>query len=350
MHIVAGDIGGTKVLLQLCESGDPVRVVATRSYRSQAYAGLEPIVSEFLDELVKDTATPAAACFAVAGPVVGRRAKITNLPWMLDADRLADALGIGQVLLVNDMTGVGHGIDELGAGEQRILQAGEPTRHGVRVIIAAGTGLGQGAMVWQGDRYVMLASEGGHADFAPRDELELELLRYLRARLGQVSVENLLSGRGMTRIYEFLRDTGRAAEPPELAAALSQADDPAAVISASGMKHEAPIASLALDRFARIYGAQAGNLALTFLATGGVFVAGGIAPKIIEVLARGSFIAAFNENRAMSSLLHRVPVHAALCSDLCLRGARRLALALPDPNGQRLLKNSSRGPDGGPKS
>lgn len=328
MRILAGDIGGTKVLLQLCDVSEDVRVIATKSHASQSYDGLNRIANEFLAETARDTAPPAAACFAVAGPVRDRKARITNLPWLLDARELARQLHIGEVLLVNDMQGVGHGIDDLEDAELRVLQAGEREVHGSRAIIAAGTGLGEGAMVWQQDRYVMLPAEGGHADFAPRDELELELLRHLLDRMGQVSCETLLCGRGLVRIYKFLCDTGRAPEPPELAAAMRQADDPAALISASALTGDAPIAELALERFARIYGALAGNLALTYLATGGVYLAGGIAPKIIDVLARDPFITAFNRNIAMSALLQRMPVYVVLASDLCLRGARRLASAL----------------------
>jgi glucokinase len=327
MKILAGDIGGTKTLLQLVDTdGGTEQVAATRSFASQRYVALAAIVAEFLRD--HRSARPQAACFAVAGPVRDQKAKLTNLPWRLDAEQLAAQLGIGRVLLVNDMHGVGHGVNDLPDADLRVLQAGEPDVRGVRLIIAAGTGLGQGAMVWQENRYIMLPTEGGHADFAPRDELELELLRYLLPHLGQVSNEALLSGRGLIRIYEFLRDSGRASEPSHLAEALRHAQDPAAVISARGLEGSAPIAELAVDRFARIYGAVAGNLALSYLPTGGVYVAGGIAPKIIHVLERGTFISAFNRNAAMSALLERTPVFVAMCSDLCLRGAKRLAAKL----------------------
>src|SRR5680860_100275 len=186
MRILAGDIGGTKVLLQLCDISEDVRIIATKSYASQSYDSLNRIATEFLAETARDTAPPAAACFAVAGPVRDFKARITNLPWLLDAKELAQQLHIGEVLLVNDMQGVGHGIDELEDAELSVLQAGVPEIHGPRAIIAAGTGLGEGAMVWHQDRYVMRPAEGGHADFAPRDELELELLRHLLTQMGQV--------------------------------------------------------------------------------------------------------------------------------------------------------------------
>jgi glucokinase len=334
MQILAGDVGGTKVLLQLCDVSDTVCVIATKSYSSQRYAGLGPVVTEFLAETVEATAAPAAACFAVAGPVRDQKAKITNLPWMLDAEQLAAALSIDHVLLVNDMHGVGYGIDALGADDLEVLQSGEPEAAGTRVIIAAGTGLGQGAMIWQEDHYVMLATEGGHADFAPRDELEIDLLRYLLAQHGQASYEMILSGRGLLHLYEFLRDSGRAKEPAWFAEALGQADDPAAVISTTAQTATAPaIATIALERFVRIYGAQAGNLALTFFATGGVYIAGGIVLKNIEAIRSGAFIQAFRRNVTMRSLLARVPVLVARPLEVCLFGARYMASRLMASSG-----------------
>ncbi|MDQ4146589.1 MAG: glucokinase [Pseudomonadota bacterium] len=329
MNILAGDVGGTKVLLQLCEIGGALRVIATRSYSSRRYDELASIITQFLAEASKDAEPPAAACFAVAGPVRDQKAKVTNLPWMLDAQQLAAALGMKHVLLVNDMHGVGYGIGTLGVADLEVLQAGEPETGGTRVIIAAGTGLGQGAMVWQQDRYVMLTTEGGHADFAPRDELEIDLLRYLLARHGQVSCEMLLSGRGLMRIYEFLRDNKRVAQPAWLAEALHEAIDPAAVISTAALDVDPPaIAVLALDCFIRAYGAQAGNLALTFLATGGVYIAGGIALKIATALRSGAFIQAFKRNATMQALLEKVPVSIIKTPEVCLLGARQLAINL----------------------
>jgi glucokinase len=338
MKILAGDVGGTKVLLQLCDASDALRVIATSSYSSQCYDGLEPIVTEFLTDASEDAVPPAAACFAVAGPVRDQKAKITNLPWMLDAQQLAAAFGMNHVLLVNDMHGVGYGIDTLGADDFEVLQAGKPESGGTRVIIAAGTGLGQGAMIWQQDQYMMLSTEGGHADFAPRDELEIDLLRYLLARYEQVSYETILSGRGLMRLYEFLRDSGRAKEPAWLTEALRQANDAPAVISKAAMAVDAPgIAKLTLERFVRIYGAQAGNLALTFLATGGVYITGGIVLKNIEAMRCDTFIQAFRRNAAMESLLARVPVFVARPPEVCLLGARRMAMRLievPDDRGK----------------
>jgi glucokinase len=336
MMILAGDIGGTKVLLQLCDASAPIRVIATQSYSSQAYDGLTPIITKFLAETARDSAPPTAACFAVAGPVRNQKAKITNLPWILDAEQLAVQLGIDRVLLINDMQGVGYGIDGLGAMELEVLQTGEPETRGTRAILAAGTGLGQGAMIWEKGHYTVLATEGGHADFAPRDELEMELLRYLLARLGQVSYEALLSGRGLVRIYEFLRDTRCATEPTWLAETVRESDDPAAVISTTAMAADAPpIARLTLERFVRIYGAQAGNLALTFLATGGVYIAGGIVVNIIEAMRSETFIEAFRRNIAMQSLLERVPLFIVQTPEIGLLGARRMAAQLMEPPGER---------------
>jgi glucokinase len=334
MNILAGDIGGTKARLQLCNARGQTRVIVTRSYSSQAYDGLVPIVTEFLTETARNTAPPIAACFAVAGPVRDQRAKITNLPWMVDATHLATQLGIQRVFLINDIQGIGYGICGLDAKELEVLQVGAPESSGTRVIMAAGTGLGQGAMIRHKGDYAMLATEGGHADFAPRDELELDLLRYLLARLGQVSYETLLSGRGLMRIYEFLRDTGRAIEPAWIAAALHNADDPAAVISSTALAADAPaIAKLTLARFVRIYGAQAGNLALTFFATGGVYVAGGIVFNIAQAMRSGAFINAFRRNAAMSSLLERVPVSIVRTPEIGLYGARCVALRLTQSPG-----------------
>lgn len=322
MTILAGDIGGTKTLLQLSEhdkNGFQVRF--EKRYVSTDYQQFETLLESFLDEAVAQGAAPDAACFGVAGPVNGRTARTTNLPWSLDADQIESRFSIPRVRLINDFQSIGYGIEALQQDDMVTLQTGTEVKHGTRVIIGAGTGLGHGLLVWQQDHYEVVASEGGHASFAPSDKLQIELLQYLHKRFDHVSWERVVSGPGLVNIFEFLRQAGKTEETNALHLARDN-EDPAAAISRFALSGEDPLAMQSLDLFIRLYGAQAGNMALTGLATGGVYVAGGVAPKIIEKLKAGSFISAFVDKEAsMQVLLKAMPVRVVINPRVGLLGS-----------------------------
>jgi len=329
MRVLAGDIGGTKTLIQIAEvDADEYRVVLEQRFESTRYEDLGALLQEFMETTAAGTTPgPATACFGVAGPVTEHTARVTNLPWRLDATEIGERFGIPKVSLINDFQAVGYGIDALGPSDLRVLQAGKPRAHGPRAVIGAGTGLGEGLLVWQQERYEMVASEGGHVDFAPLDELQWELLHHLMQQFDHVSYDRVVCGSGLVRIYEFLRERAGTGDAPELRQAMLDGD-PAAAISQAALHRTDPRAVQALDLFVRIYGAQAGNLALTALATGGVFIAGGIAPKIIDKLADGDFIRAFNQKGRMSRLLNTIPVRVVLNPHVGLLGAMLAASRL----------------------
>jgi glucokinase len=321
--ILAGDIGGTKTLLRLSEVSDNKQnMLAEQRYVSADWGDLTAMVQTFLDEARRDQGelSISGACFGIAGPVSGRQAWVTNLPWELDADAMQTALDIPNVRLINDFAAVGYGIEALGDDDLVTLQAGEPEDNGPCALIGAGTGLGEGILVWAGDHYEVMASEGGHVEFAPRDALQVELLEYLMPKFGHVSCERVCCGRGLVNIFEFLRDTGKGTIGADLAQAM-QSGDPAAAISMAALAGSDALASQAMDIFVDIYGAQAGNLGLTCLASGGVYVAGGIAPKIIDRLTTGDFTRAFNDKGRMQKLTGRMPVRVVTNAHVGLLGA-----------------------------
>jgi len=330
MAILAGDIGGTKTLLQLSEPhGKGFDVLFEKRYVSADYASLTAMAQEFLKEAAGQVKCQvAAACFGIAGPVSGRTARTTNLPWVLHADEMESTLGIPRVRLINDFQSVGYGIEVLQAQDMVTLQTGVPVEHGTRVIIGAGTGLGQGLLVWQGDHYEVVASEGGHADFAPTDEIQDELMIYLRQRYHWATWERAVSGRGLVNIFDFLVATKQG----ETSAAMFEAlktEDHAAVISRFGMAGSDALAAKAMHLFVTLYGAQAGNLALTGLATGGVYVAGGVAPKIIDKLTDGTFMQSFlNKEDRMQPLLKAMPVNVVINANVGLLGSAVAAARL----------------------
>ena len=320
--ILAGDIGGTKTRLALFAPGpgrsDPV---SERTYSSQEYPGLEVIAREFV------RATGAAiesACFGVAGPVKEGRSSTTNLAWVVDARNLARDLRLPRVALLNDLEASAFGLEALRTDEVVVLQEGIPGAAGNQALIAAGTGLGEAALYWDGRRHRVFATEGGHAGFAPADETQIELLRYLVRRFEPVSWERVLSGPGLVNIYSFLRDSGRGEEPSWLADEIS-AGEPAAVISAAALSGRSALCSEALDLFVALYGAESGNLALKVMATGGVFIGGGIAPKILARLRGPGFVRAFVAKGRMRPLLEAMPVRVILNDRLALLGAARYA-------------------------
>ena len=317
--ILAGDIGGTTTRLALfeMEKGAPVPR-AQADYPSPEYPGLEAILAEFLKD---KNAKIQSACFGVAGPVRQGRIETPNLRWVVDASILARQIGVARVELVNDLVATAQGVLALRDEDLEVLQAGEAEPGGNRAVIAAGTGLGEALLVHQEQGYEPLASEGGHTDFAPRDELEVELLRHLTGIHGaHVSYERVVSGPGLVSLYRFLRETGRGEEPQWLAGKLA-AGDPAAVIATAALEGTSPLCSLALDRFISSYGAEAGNLALKVLATGGVYLGGGIAPKILPKLREKTFIESFLAKGRYRKLMEKVPVRVILNPRTALLGA-----------------------------
>lgn len=331
MKLLAGDIGGTNTRLCIAEcAGHACHIVREQRFDSRRYAGLVPILREFLAQ--QGGARPDAACLGIAGPVQrrdgGECVKVTNLPWEIDSAELARAVGLPRIRLINDFQAIGYGIEALADSDLAVLQPGEAVPHGPRAVIGAGTGLGQGILVWVGDHYEAIATEGGHAEFGPTDELQLELARYLLATEGHASYELVLSGHGLVRLYEFLRARGVAGETPALARAMREGDAAAAITQAALAANDA-LANQALDLFVRIYGAQAGNLALTAGATGGVYVAGGIAPKILDRLRAGGFIDAFRNKANMSHYVAAIPVYVVLNEKVGLLGAALVASRLP---------------------
>ncbi len=322
--ILAGDVGGTKVHLALYDFVNG-RLSHTRDerYAAKEYAGLEEIAKEFLGA---DKVT--AACFGVPGPVRDGRLRLTNLPWTLDSRELSLDLDIDHVFLINDLEANGYGIAELQPDQIYPLSEGDASQIGNRALIAAGTGLGEGILIWNGRMHVPYPSEGGHADFAPRNEDEIDLLRFLKQKYnGRISFERVVSGMGMSGIYEFLRDVRGMDEPTWLAESLTEADDPNSVITEMGLAARAEICERTLDMFVSAYGAEAGNLALKVLSVGGLYVGGGIAPRILEKLKDGAFIKAFTDKGRLSQLLINMPVRVILESRAALLGAAAFAEA-----------------------
>jgi len=324
--IIAGDIGGTKTNVALFEAdGDRLgRVVAQQSFPSGKHASLEAILGEFLAAHRAEGVT--SACFGIAGPVVGNRVDATNLAWDVSAEVLADTLKVEKVRLINDLEATAYGIEVLEHSRLQTLSEGNGNWHGHRALIAAGTGLGMAGIYFDGLHYHPMASEGGHADFSPRDEREYQLLVYLKEQLGgRVSCERVVSGMGLHNIYSFLRDRKIFEEPAWLAEEIA-AGDKSAAVSKAALAGKAEIAVEALDMFVAAYGAMAGNLALTFKSSGGLYVGGGIAPKIIEKLKEGAFVRNYADKGRMSGLVESIPVRVILDDKTALYGAGLCAL------------------------
>jgi glucokinase len=325
MTVLAGDVGGTKTVLALVEPRDgALEVVRRGKFHSAEFPTFEAVVSSFLSE--GPPARIQAACFGIAGPVVNGRVKTTNLPWELEEKRLAAEIPAGRVRLLNDLVAMGEGMLALPAASFETIQAGE-VREGTRALIAAGTGLGEAMLHWDGTRHVVVGSEGGHTDFGPRNDLEAGLLAFLRKESGHVSYERVLSGPGLFNIYRFLRSLGGAPEPSSLRDRM-ESGDPSAAISEAGLNGEDPRCAQALDMFVSIYGAEAGNLALKTLAVGGVVIGGGIGPKIRAKLASGRFREAFCDKGRFSGRMASIPVRLALEPNAPLLGAARVAASL----------------------
>jgi glucokinase len=323
-RLLAGDVGGTKTDLAIFASdGDRLVPLRQEVFASREHASLEVLVGNFLAG--ERAPRLGGACFAVAGPVAAGKAHTTNLPWTVDAAVLARLLRTKRVGLVNDLQAAAYGMLFLEPRDFRVLHAVERRQGGNIAVVAPGTGLGEAVLFWDGARHHPLASEGGHADFAPRTEQEIGLLRHLRERFGHVSYERVLSGDGLHNVYTFLRDSGAAPEPPWLAERLARGD-PNAAIAELALSGESALCVAALDLFCSVLGAEAGNLALKSYAIGGVILGGGIPPKILAALERGGFMAALVDKGRLTPWLKEVPVSVALDPRAPLIGAARLAL------------------------
>jgi glucokinase len=321
--LLAADVGGTKTAIALALAGPQPRILAQQVYPSQGYPSLQSIVVEFLESAraaVPD-ARLAGACFALAGPADDNFGTLTNLGWQVEAEALARTFRIGRVKLVNDFAAVGRGIEYLRPSDIETLQPGQPVERGVRLVVGAGTGLGMCLITWQGASYAVHSSEAGHADFAPVDPIQDQLLLHLRREFGRVSYERVVSGPGLARIYTFLQASGSGAGSKELQEAFQGRGGAAEVIAEFAISRSEPVAMRALDIFVTAYGAFAGNMALAALARGGVFLAGGIAPKIAPKLKDGIFIGAFVNKGRFRGLLSTIPVHVVMTPEIGLYGA-----------------------------
>lgn len=319
--ILAGDIGGTKCNLALFEiQGNDYRKVVDHRYQSREFASFEEVVHRFLSDTLGDTNKSGlgkieSAGFGVAGPVIDRRVKATNLPWIVDGAALTKQLATEHVVVLNDLEATGYSLGLMKLSELSVLNKGVPSAQSTQALVAAGTGLGEAILFWDGTGYAVASSEGGHADFAPRTEQEIELLRYLKKRNEFVSVELILSGRGFRAIHEFLSPTLRH---PSFNGPTA---DSAPEITELALAGKCPVCVQTLDLWVTIYGAEAGNLALKVLARGGVWVAGGIAVKIRRKIEDGTFFRAFCQKEKFAALLAEIPIYMVLNEEAPLIGA-----------------------------
>jgi glucokinase len=332
--ILAGDVGGTKVHLALYNfEGGRLRSLREQKYPAHEFANLGAVIEKFLEVDNVDRKDIVAACFGVPGPVRAGRLKLTNLPWILDTRELSQELSIDHIFLINDLEATGYGIPELAPDRIFTLHKGDSSAVGHRGLIAAGTGLGEAMLIWDGkSRHVPIASEGGHCDFAARTDQEIALLQYLRCTMnGRVSFERVVSGIGIKNVYAFLRDDQKMEEPTWLRERLQQ-EDPNAVIGECGENGSSEICAETLKIFSAAYGAESGNIALKVLAMGGMYLGGGIAPKILKTLQNGAFTEAFLDKGRLSPLLESIPVRVILDDTCALLGAAAYAEARASEN------------------
>ncbi|WP_416676630.1 glucokinase [Egbenema bharatensis] len=340
-QLLAGDTGGTKTILRLAElhetqSGPKLKPLYESRYVSAEFTDLVPMVRTFLTETAEAIGTPPKpqkACFSIAGPVVNNTCNLTNLSWMLDGARIRQELDLKKVQLINDFAAVGYGITGLEAEDIDTLQEGEPREDAPIAVIGAGTGLGQGFLIQHQGRYRVYPSEGGHTDFSPRNELEFQLLKYLRDKLNvnRISVERVVSGMGIAAIYQFLRDRDYVSETPEVGEAIrtwereagkgEKTVDPAAVIAVAAAEGRDRLSKETMELFVSLYGAEAGNLALKLLPFGGLYIAGGVAAKNLPLMKSGIFIEALTDKGRMRPLMERIPVRLILNQNVGLLGA-----------------------------
>lgn len=323
-HIIYGDIGGTKTLLQLAEANEVgMQSVLTRKYSSQDFGFFSDIVSDFLNQIAI-TPSISAACFAVAGPVIDHKTvKLTNLSWSIDSAELSQQFSIPKISLLNDFEAAAVGIDALSKNDLVTLQAGQAYLEAMRVVLGAGTGMGVAWSAWVNGRRYPFSTEAGHVDFAATDDLQVELFRFLQRKFGHVSIERLLSGSGLTDMFRFLHENNANA-----LIAYNLEEDSGAVITDLALNQQHALAKQALELFVTVYGAYAGNLALAGLCRGGVYIAGGIAPKILEAMTDGAFMNAFCDKGRFSGLMQKIPVHIVNNPEISLLGARLKAYDL----------------------
>jgi glucokinase len=327
--LLAGDIGGTKTVLALFDVQAEANLIARhpvleRTFPSQQYQSLEIILDEFLRE---GDCGVSAGSFGVAGPVVGGRAQVTNLPWVIEAGSLRRRFGF-DIHLLNDLEALATAVPHLEATDLITLNEGRRQEQGAIGVIAPGTGLGEAFLVWVGDHYQSHPSEGGHCAFGPTTLLQLELLNYWLPRMGHVSYERVCSGIGIPNIYTFLRDTGRYEEPDWLRREMAEASDLTPIIAKAALIGEAEICSATLELFMEILGDQAGNLALTVLATGGIYLGGGIPPRILPQLQNGPFMKFFRDKGRFSEMMSHIPVHVIYNPKAALYGTAYDALTM----------------------
>jgi len=328
--LLAGDIGGTKTNVGIYSPDKgPREPLFDGTFPSGQYASLEDLVSEFLS---KCSIKVDQAIFGVAGPVVGGRAKITNLPWIIEEKQFRETLNIRSVHLLNDLEAIAYGLTLLARKDLHTLNEGVSIPRGTLAVIAPGTGLGEAFLMWDGFRYKAYPSEGGHGDFGPTNPLEIELLRYLHKKMEHVSYERVCSGHGLPNIYAYLKESGYAEEPAWLAEQLATADDPTPVIVSAALDTEKPckLCVTTLSVFVSTLGAEAGNLALKVLATGGVYLGGGIPPRIIPALETGQFMESFTNKGRFSEMVSWIPVHVICNPKIALIGAAFHGLELSD--------------------
>jgi glucokinase len=332
--ILAGEIGATRTRLAAFETqGNQLQCAVEKTYMSQQHDGLPGILAHF----VKTEGLPVhSACFGVAGPVRAGRSKISNLPWVIDAREIAQQLALNSVGLLNDLEAYAYGIDGLESKDFITLSEGAEGAEGNRAVISAKTGLGMAGLYWDGFRHHPFACEGGHADFAPRNELQMELLSYLQKKYGRISCERILSGPGIKNIYDFLRDAHKAEEPEWLRAQMSAAPDPPALISQMALENKSTICGQTLSIFVSVFGAETGNCALNFMSTGGIFIGGSIAAKIIRKMNDPVFLESFLDKGRMATILKDMPVKIVANDDSGIIGAARYTLV------QKAFRTASR--------
>ena len=320
--ILAGDVGATSTRLAFFRvEGKRLKLILEETYPSRQHQGLDEIVAAFAS---RHALSVEHASFGIAGPVRGGRVETSNLAWVVRAETLARELGLETVGLLNDLEANAYGIAALDEKDFAVLNEGAADSCGNAAVISAGTGLGEAGLYWDGKQHHPFAAEGGHADFSPHNELEIGLLRHLLGRFGHVSWERVVSGPGLQNVYEFLRDTGRGEEPAWITEQMRHRD-PSSVISQAGLEGSCDLCAQALDLFVALYGAEAGNLALKVMATGGVFVGGGIAPKILQKLRGPAFMEAFTAKGRFKQLLEAIPVRVILNDQTALLGAAHYA-------------------------
>lgn len=319
--ILAGDIGGTKTELALFEDVKTRKIVKITKFVSKNYNSLEEILLEFLSS---SPITLSSACFGIAGPIENNTGHPTNLPWLVDGSKIKQLLKIPSLYLINDLKANAWGISCLKEDELYVLAEGNPKQIGNQALISAGTGLGEAGLYFDGTTHTPFASEGGHSDFAPQDEEEIELWRYLQKKYGHVSYERLLCGAGLINIYQFFIEVKKEKELPELKQKFSEID-PAQCIYEYGSTGKCPVCKKAIERFVSIYGGETGNVALKFLALGGIYIGGGIAPKMLECLKKGPFLESFLRKGRFNKLLSRIRIQVILNPLTALLGAANYA-------------------------